>query len=193
MSVQQLDDIHSPGMDVLGTTQDAGTGAVIAQTGDVVAEEPGSDGAEWWQHVGFASRPAKARKAQDAAQAVTLNRGDRDIVVASRDLRVTVPPLAEGEAVLFAVGADLTVKASIVLKQDGTINITSASKVVVHASEVDLASASDFAALSQKVDSNFSALSTAIQVSTCPGGTGGPLVFAPPSLPSVAASAVKIS
>jgi hypothetical protein len=111
----------NPGADVLGTTQNE-QGTILAQTGDVVGEEAHSDGAEWWQHVGFASRPAKAKAGESACQVVTLEQGSNDVCIASRDIRGAslYGTLGEGETCVYAGGPDNAGDCKITLKNDGS-------------------------------------------------------------------------
>lgn len=202
MAVSQLDDLFTPGADVLGTTQDA-NGTILAQTGDVVAENVASDGAEWWQAVGFISRPAKADAGAAACQAVTLNRGSFDLVVATRDLRAARPQVGEGETCVYAPGPHNQGVGRIFLQDDGTnqaititvgttqIVVKSDGSVTISASAVNLADASDFAALASKVDANFEAVATTFGTLT---SSAGPVTAGTPFSPSsTAASKVKIS
>jgi hypothetical protein len=121
MAFHQPDDIFSPGVDVLGTSQDE-QGTILAQTGDVVGETVESDSAEVWQHVGFASRPAKAISGASACQAITLNQGSNDLIIATRDLRGSgiYGTLREGETCLYAPGPANHGTGQILLQDDGT-------------------------------------------------------------------------
>jgi hypothetical protein len=80
------------GQDILTTLVDKVTGTISAQLGDATNGIPDIDAAEWVQHVGFWSRPADPTpnapvNGAVSAQCVTIKNGDRDVVVASRDLR----------------------------------------------------------------------------------------------------------
>jgi len=116
------------GFDVLSSAIDAITGFVQFTLGDAINSERYRDGAEDWSHVGFASRPPKPtpKTRGGAAQVVMLNDGGRDIVIASRDpmgLKM-VSDLAEGETAVYASGADGSGQAMAVLRQDGSINLS---------------------------------------------------------------------
>jgi len=106
------------GVDVLGTVLDQVTGVIVAQLGDATTEAPNSKDAEWWQHAGFASRPAPPVTGGAACQAVIFRRPDRDVVIATRDTRGTsiLGNLAAGEACLYAPGA----QGRLNLKADGS-------------------------------------------------------------------------
>lgn len=127
MAATQLSDLTDPGADVLGTTIDD-RGVMLAQTGDAVNGAVLSDNAEWYQHVGFASRPAKATPGKPSCQVFTWNQRSNDIVLASRDARCTLPAgLKEGETCLYAGGPNNTGRGRITLRDDGstsTIRIT---------------------------------------------------------------------
>lgn len=112
------EDLYDVGVDVLATDV-ADNGTVSAQTGSLLTEEVGSANAEWWQHVGFASRPARAQPDVGACQCVTLNRGDRDVCIASKDIRgqAIYGNLKDGEACVYAPGA----QGKVSFKADGSI------------------------------------------------------------------------
>lgn len=113
------------GLDILTTTVNAATKRILAQTGDVVKDATDADGAEWWQHVGFASRPPKPQAGKQAAQAVVLKTSDRDVVIGSVDQRglELYGNLDHGESCLYAAGEDGKAQARVLLKKDGSINL----------------------------------------------------------------------
>lgn len=113
------------GLDILTTTVNAATKRILAQTGDVVKDATDTDGAEWWQHVGFASRPPKPQAGKQAAQAVVLKTSDRDVIVGSVDQRGLdlYGNLDHGESCLYAAGEDGEAQARILLKKNGSINL----------------------------------------------------------------------
>lgn len=113
------------GLDILTTVVNASTKRILAQTGDVVKDATDSDGAEWWQHVGFASRPPKPQAGKQAAQAVVLKTSDRDVVIGSVDQRglALYGNLDHGESCLYAAGEDGEAQARVLLKKDGSINL----------------------------------------------------------------------
>lgn len=117
------------GVDVLTTTINAKTKKILAQLGDVVNESTDTDNAEWWQHVGFASRPSKPDKGKKAAQAAILKEGDHDIAFASQDLRglELYGALNHGETCLYAPGTDGNSQARVILKTDGSVNLLTKS------------------------------------------------------------------
>lgn len=185
MPAAQLDDIMSPGVDVLGTSQSGG-GAILAQTGDVVAQQTDCEGVEVWGPVGYLGRPAKAVPGSTACQAVTLNQGSNDLAIAFRDQRANIP-IGEGEVVIFAPGADGKGTTRILL-QDGMVTVT--------AGAVSLAGGADFAALSAKVDANFAKIVSLFGGWTPTPQDGGAALKAAAaglSFDSVAASKVKIT
>lgn len=115
------------GKDVLTTTVNKVTRKISAQIGSVRGEVAESDNVEWWQHVGFASRPSKPTKGRAAAQALGINRGDYDIAFASQDVRslAIYGELDHGETCLYAAGEDGDAQARILLKKDGSIGLYS--------------------------------------------------------------------
>lgn len=110
------------GNDVLGTSINTTNGAISAQIGDSVNREVTCDNAEWIQHVGFASRPASAEPGKSSCQVLSIERTDRDICYASRDLRGTklYGSLGAGETCIYANGPRATGTSIISLKDDGT-------------------------------------------------------------------------
>lgn len=90
--------------DVLVTVLNSTTKAIQAQIGDATGETPDSDDAEWWQQTGFASRPAVPTQGNSACQAVVLKHGDRDVIIATRDVRGTTiyGNLKDGETCVYA-------------------------------------------------------------------------------------------
>lgn len=110
------------GLDVLGTSVNAKNGAISAQLGDAVASESVAEDAEWFQHVGFASRPSRATPGKSACQVLSLERTGRDVCYASRDLRAEPPygALGEGETCLYASGPNGTGTGTAELRDDGT-------------------------------------------------------------------------
>ncbi len=109
-------------LDVLGTSVNDKNGAISAQTGDSVSQESVAEEAEWFQHVGFASRPARAEPGKSACQVLTVERTGRDVCYASRDIRRAPPygALGEGETVLFASGPNNQGTGCVELRDDGT-------------------------------------------------------------------------
>jgi len=110
------------GTDVLSTALNSKNGAISAQLGDSVNGETTADGAEWIQHVGFASRPADAEPGKSACQVLSMERTDRDVCFASRDLRGTAlyGALGTGETCVYAGGPRSTGTGLLTLKDDGT-------------------------------------------------------------------------
>lgn len=108
------------GKDILCTTLDLATGVLSAQTGDSTTQTPDVDRAEWWQHTGFSSRPTVPSPGNAACQSIVLKRSDRDIILATRDVRGTdiLGNLADGETCVYASGA----QGRSVYKADGSIN-----------------------------------------------------------------------
>lgn len=125
MSAPDLRGMVHVGVDVLTTTVNAVTKKILAQLGDVHRETTDTDNAEWWQHIGFASRPPKPEAKKKAAQAVVIKAGDHDICVASQDLRGLdlYGALDHGETCLYAPGETGTGQARVLLKKNGSISL----------------------------------------------------------------------
>jgi hypothetical protein len=113
------------GLDILSTVVNAATKRILVQTGDVVKEATDTDGAEWWQHVGFASRPPKPQAGKQAAQAVVVKTSDRDVVVASVDQRGLglYGNLDHGETCLYAAGEDGNAQGRVLIKKNGSVSL----------------------------------------------------------------------
>jgi len=122
MSAPGLGLLIEVGLDVLSTTISKATGLIVAQIGNVVTSVPSGDVSEWWQHVGFVSRPKKPVPGKSAAQVVIVKRSDHDAIIASRDDRSAAiyASLDDGETAVFA--SDGT--AIIFIRKDGSIEVT---------------------------------------------------------------------
>lgn len=112
------------GIDILNTIVDAATQSILAQTGDALNQVTESDRNEWWQHVGFISRPSKPDPKKASAQGVVIRQGDHDAVIASRDLRgqELKGSLDYGETCVYAPGTDGKGQARTLYKKDGSIH-----------------------------------------------------------------------
>lgn len=110
------------GLDILTTSVNDTTNRILAQTGDVTRNSTDSDGVEWWQHSGFASRPSKPLAGKQACQGVILKTSGRDVCIASSDQR-TLPMYANldfGEVCVYAGGEEGEAQARHILKKDGS-------------------------------------------------------------------------
>jgi len=156
MAVKDIGSIHDIGADVLNSTI-ADNGAISVQIGDSVNEEVRGDNCEWWQHVGFASRPSNATAGSPSCQAVVIDQSDYPVVVASRDLRSAslAGPLGPGETAVYAPGPNgdgtpriyLSSKSasdeSIIIKvKDTTITVKQDGSVVIDATSIKLGGSS---------------------------------------------------
>ncbi len=126
MSAKGLKSIFYVGSDIMRTDVE-GPNTIMAQIGDATSGSS-PEPSEWWQHVGFASRPSNVSgsgKNSDAAQAIVINRSDYDIVIASRDTRFQdiYGALKPGETCIYATGADGKAQGRILLKADGSVNL----------------------------------------------------------------------
>jgi hypothetical protein len=180
----------NPGADVLGTTQNE-QGVILAQTGDVVGEEAHSDGAEWWQHVGFASRPAKAEAGESACQAVTLEQGSNDVCIASRDIRGAglYGRLGEGETCVYAGGPDNAGTCKVTLTNDGT-----ATAIIAIADVIKLgAGASDPVALAPALQTWATSVNLALAAVMALLNAPGPVMGAPAAVPATPSLASTVA
>lgn len=125
MAAPDLRSLLHVGYDILTTTVNRATNKILAQLGDVHKQQTDTDNAEWWQHVGFVSRPPKPVAGKTAAQGVAIRAGDHDVVIASQDLRGLdlYGNLDHGETCTYAPGPEGTGQARIIHKKDGSINI----------------------------------------------------------------------
>lgn len=115
------------GFDILTTTVDAVTKKITAQLGSVVGKTTDTDSAEWWQHVGIATRPPKPEAGKRAAQGLVMRLGDYDIVFASQDPRGLdlYGALDHGETCIYGAGEDGNAQGRILIKKDGSVSIFS--------------------------------------------------------------------
>lgn len=174
MPVPTLDSLFKIGADVLGSSY-AGNGTILLQIGSSLLEEVDSDNAELWAPSGYFGRPAKSNQGKESAQCLAITGREHDIVFAFRDVRSNdlIEQLGFGEVQVYASGPENKKICKIVLNNDGEdaqkitltvkdtkIEILSDGTVNVNAQKVNLAAASDFVALSQKVDSNLNSIVT---------------------------------
>ena len=117
-------EIFHIGAAILSTSIDAVTNTLLAQVGSVTEEYVFSDSAELYGSLGLASRPSKATKGQSAAECIAI-KGDRDIVIATRDTRgqAIYGNLKEGETCLYAGGEKGTAQGRVLLKQNGAVTL----------------------------------------------------------------------
>lgn len=152
MTASRVDDLIAVGRDVLSTVLSSATNFILAQIGDVVTSKVSSDNAEWWQHVGFASRPRKPDAGSSAAQVVVVTKGDHDAVIASRDSRVAsiYGQLDHGETAVFAsIGGAIAI-----FKKDGSIEITGGTVKIGDSSAEALAMGAALEALWNMLSAN---------------------------------------
>lgn len=126
MAAPSLSDVFQIGVDILRTTLQDATKRILAQTGTVNGDgQTDADNVEWWQHIGFASRPPKAVPGKEATKAVVVRHGSADIALASHDVRglELYGNLADGETCIYAPGEDGEAQGRILLKKDGSINL----------------------------------------------------------------------
>lgn len=126
MPANELGDLIHIGVEILKTSVSAKTKKILAQIGSNSGDGQGdADNVEWWQHVGFASRPSNPEKGKSAATAVSIRSGGIDAIVASTDVRgeEIKGNLQPGETCLYAAGPEGTAQARVLLKADGSINL----------------------------------------------------------------------
>lgn len=126
MAAISLAGLFQAGVDILKTTINTKTKRILASTGsNGKPQTPDTDNVEYWQHVGFASRPSVPDPGLDAAQGFVVRAGDYDICLASQDMRGLdiYGSLADGETALYAGGVDTKAQARIILKANGSINL----------------------------------------------------------------------
>lgn len=125
MAARSLGTIWDRGIGILNTVRDAVTNTILAQLGDEVAAQDISDNAEWWQQIGFASRPSKPERGKAGPQSIILRGAQRDACIASRDVRCNAVygSLDYGETCIFAPGEDGTGQARALLKNDGGVHL----------------------------------------------------------------------
>lgn len=130
MAAPSLREAFQVGVSILNTVVDKVTGTILAITGDARAPVTDSSEAEWWQHIGFASRPSNPTPANTEAQGIcgeslTQRRGDRDICYASRDIRgqMLSGNLGPGETIIYAGGKLGTSQGRLLMKDDGSVTL----------------------------------------------------------------------
>lgn len=125
MAAPSLADAFQVGINILRTTVSATTKRILAQTGSITGKTPDADNVEWWQHVGFVSRPPKPEPGKAAAQAVVVRQGGNDVAIASQDARglELAGQLADGEFCVYAPGEDGKAQARILGKKDGSLHL----------------------------------------------------------------------
>lgn len=123
MGAINLSTVWDRGLGILNTVRDTVTNTILAMLGDEEGDVTESAAAEWWQHIGFASRPSKPEKGKGGPQAVCLVGGDRDACIASRDTRCNAlyAALDYGEFCVYAPGEDGTGQGRIFGKKDGSV------------------------------------------------------------------------
>lgn len=120
-----LSDLFHFGVSVLKTTVSTKTKSIVAQLGDVVSSTVESDNAEWWQHVGFVSRPPRPVAGSDACQAVGIRARSHDVIIATKDERgqTLSGQIGDGETCLYGAGSDGNAQGRVLCKGDGSVNV----------------------------------------------------------------------
>lgn len=127
------------GVDILKSTVASKTKRILLQVGDVVNQVSDSDNVEYWQHVGFRSRPPKPDAGKTATQGVLVRRGDYDVVICTQDDRgADLEDLEDGDTMIYAPGPTGAGKARILLKGDGTIKAKNGTTTITVSPEGDV-------------------------------------------------------
>ena len=126
MAAITLAGLFQSGIDILKTTINTATKRILVSTGNNGPTQTSeTDSVEWWQHVGFASRPAVPDAGKNAAQGFIIRAGDYDICLASQDMRGLdiYGSLGDGETCVYAPGKDSKGQARALFKNDGSIHL----------------------------------------------------------------------
>ena len=130
MAAPSIREAFQVGIGILNTSLDAKTNTILASTGDARAPVGETSDAEWWQQIGFASRPSNPTPTNTETQgicgeSVLMRRGDRDICVSSRDIRgqQLTGNLNPGETCVYASGTTGTAQGRVVIKADGSVTL----------------------------------------------------------------------
>lgn len=126
MASPNLEDIFNIGASIMGSNINGKNNTVSITTGDAVIKETTGPKTQFWQQVGFASRPALAAPGVGAAQSINIVRANGDISIATRDLRdqAIYGNLSAGETCIYASGTDGEGQARIALKKDGSVTLS---------------------------------------------------------------------
>lgn len=173
-----------------------------------------------WGQIGFASRPAKPTDT-GAAEAVLIPFGSQDQVIATRDLRCTLPAgLAPGETVIYAGGPTNAGTGEIRLQDDGQaeitirtrkgnssagnsvrISVSSAGEIVIDAGargririaedKIEIGDAPVFSAGLAEPISEF--CEALIEAIGLATAGGNPITWTPPSVPDFASGLIKLT
>jgi hypothetical protein len=115
----------SIGLQVLNTFSGDTNNSTQVQLGDVLSDDAESQAAQWFQHVGFASKPSAPIPGTSATETVAVRDTQRDAVVASRDIvsQENASNLSDGETMLYGAGSDGTAQGRVIIKQDGSVSL----------------------------------------------------------------------
>jgi len=117
-------DLLRVGLDVLSSVQDSTTNAVLANLGDASSGYRDTDQADVWNATqGVMCMPATATAGQPSCQALVVSGGNRDSIIALRDVRTlsNIGTLQPGDSAFFATGNSF---ARIYCRQNGQVQIT---------------------------------------------------------------------
>lgn len=121
MGAKSTGDVTDVG-NILGTEL-ADNGVVVAQMGDVLSGDVREPAVEIWGPIGYAARPSKPDPGKAASEGVAVTGGDRNKLVAYREMRCSeiYGNLDDGEVCVFAAGGDAQAQAKTTWKADGGI------------------------------------------------------------------------
>lgn len=107
MASPNLEDLFNVGASIMGSNVNDKNNTISITTGDAVIKETTGRKTQFWQQVGFASRPALAAPGLGAAQTVNIVRANGDISIATRDLRdhAIYGNLSHGDTCVYGTGA----------------------------------------------------------------------------------------
>jgi len=108
------------GVDLLASSLDKATNVILVQLGDSASGTPDSDAAELFAgQAGFMSRPAAPTQGGASCQGIAIKRNDRDIVIATRDVRCSEiwGQLKAGESCMHACSG----QARVFCKANGSV------------------------------------------------------------------------
>ncbi len=163
----------------------ASDGDVEAVVDDAAGNEHGdAEAAEVWTIAGVQSRPKDGSESEGYAKALRVQLGDSVLIIGTHDPR-HVEECEPGELVLHALGKDGSRRAKVVIKPDGTIDV-SGTEVVIGNPDGTLEPIPLGTAIKNHLTSVKSWLDSHTHVLTiaAASGTGGTGTAAPPAGPS---------
>ena len=127
MPAPSIEDIFNIGASIMGSSVNDKNNTISMTTGDAVIKEITGPKTQFWQHCGFASRPALAAPGIGAAQSINIVRANGDISIASRDLRdqQIYGNLGPGDTCVYGTGATGLGQARVMVSgNDGSVTLS---------------------------------------------------------------------